>query len=256
MSEMTDRLVMTEEQAEAFRCLVEASNRGDGDAACRLGDKYREGLDGLRASPRQAFRWYSCSALAGDAFGQNNLGACYEHGLGCRQSYAKAVKWYRLAAARQHGTASMNLGYCYLRGKGLPADKEEALRLFRLAVEQGEQKAADELERLGEPVREMPVRKKSAVRLVYETQPGRNVGIVGTAGVTPPKSGEGPDKTAKSGWTSEDFYRVSLRAWEKDDCFDLPEPGSVEAIILEEDLRRFWRHHAAQTPESTADDTP
>lgn len=140
--------LMNAEQAEEFGRLVEAANRGDGGAACRLGDWYREGLHGLRYSPRQAFLWYSRSALAGDAFGQNNLGACYEHGLGCKQSYANAVKWYRLAAARCVGTASMNLGYCYLRGHGVPADKGEALRLFKLAVGQGEPKAQPEVERL------------------------------------------------------------------------------------------------------------
>ena len=128
--------------------LVEAADRGDGGAACRLGDWWREGLRGLRYGPQQAFRWYARSALAGDAFGQNNLGACYEHGLGCPQSYAKAVKWYRIAAAQCQGTASMNLGYCYLRGHGVPPDRGEALRLFRLAVQQGEPKAQPEVERL------------------------------------------------------------------------------------------------------------
>lgn len=78
-----------------------------------------------------------------------SCGVCYEHGLGCVQSYPKAAKWYRLASAQRLGTASMNLGYCYLRGHGLPADKGEALRLFRLAVEQGEERAAHEVERLG-----------------------------------------------------------------------------------------------------------
>lgn len=139
---------MSAGQAEAFERLVEAADRGDGGAACRLGDRYREGIEGFRYSPRETYRWYARSALAGDPNGQNNLGACYEHGLGCGQSYAKAVKWYRLSAAQEMGTASMNLAYCYLRGKGLPADKAEALRLFRLAVEQGEPKARPEVERL------------------------------------------------------------------------------------------------------------
>jgi TPR repeat protein len=152
MIELTGRLTMTVEQIEAFGRLTEAASRGDGDAACRLGDMFREGLGGLRYSPKLAFHWYARSALAGDPSGHNNLGACYEHGFGCEQSYADAVKWYRRAAGQGVGTASMNLGYCYLRGHGVPADKGEALRLFRVAVQQGEAKAADELERLGEEV--------------------------------------------------------------------------------------------------------
>ena len=213
---MSDRkllFMMSAEQAEAFARLVEAADRGDGDAACRLGDMYREGLGGLRASPKQTFRWYSRSALAGDAFGQNNLGACYEHGLGCRQSYPRAVKWYRLAAAQRHGTASMNLGYCYLRGHGVRADKGQALRLFRLAVKQGEDRAQPEVERLEKTVEfgripegfkdrtgdgfglafvggvgpeppEPSTETTLGVRFYDATEPGKHLGLVGVTTIS------------------------------------------------------------------------
>ena len=124
MSERKLLFLMNAEQALAFARLVEAAERGDGAAACELGDRYRVGAGGLRYSPQQTFRWYSRSALAGDANGQCNLGACYEHGLGCAQSYVKAVKWYRLSAAQWLGTASMNLGYCHLRGHGVPVGQD------------------------------------------------------------------------------------------------------------------------------------
>jgi len=150
MSERSLLFLMTAEQAEAFAGLVEAAESGDGGAACRLGDMCREELEGLRYSPKRTFHWYGRSAMAGDANGQNNLGACYEHGLGCVQSYARAVKWYRLSFAQGLGTASMNLGYCYLRGHGVPRDRAEALRLFREAVQRGEERAAQEVERLEE----------------------------------------------------------------------------------------------------------
>lgn len=181
MIELTARVTMTAMQIMEFGRLTEAASQGDGGAACRLGDMYREQKGGLRYSPRCFHHWYSRSALAGDASGQNNLGACYEHGLGCAQSYANAVKWYRLAAAQRHGTASMNLGYCYLYGHGVSADKAEALRLFRLAVEQGEDKAKHEVERLARPA------KKPKVRFVNQTEKGRNFAIIGIGGVTPPK---------------------------------------------------------------------
>ena len=172
---MTRKLLfmMTAEQVLAFARRVEAAERGDGAAACELGDCYRVGAGGLRYSPKQTFRWYSRSALAGDANGQCNLGACYEHGLGCAQSYVKAVKWYRLSAAQRLGTASMNLGYCTLRGHGVPADKTEALRMFRFAVEQGEVKAAAEVERLEGVV------KKNRIRLVDASEAGHTSGSWG-----------------------------------------------------------------------------
>lgn len=191
---MSDRkllFLMTREQALAFAQLMRDAKRGDGSAACRLGDMYREGLGGVRFSPTETHRWYGRSALAGDANGQNNLGACYEHGLGCRQSYARAVKWYRLSAAQNCGTATMNLGYCYLRGHGTAADRAEALRLFRLAVMQGEPKAADELERLGESLAE------PLARVADRTQPGRRFGLVGIAGV-PPSTGKDEPADADS----------------------------------------------------------
>jgi len=148
MSDWTLPSKMTAEQALRHAELVEAAERGDGDAACRLGDLHREGKGGLRYSPRQAFHWYARSAMAGDAWGQNNLGACYEHGLGCVQSYPNAVKWYRRAVAQGNATAHMNLGYCHLRGHGVARDPVEALRLFRLAVKGGEDRAQREIERL------------------------------------------------------------------------------------------------------------
>jgi len=181
MSDRKQRFWKNPDVANVLADLIEAAERGDGAAACRLGDIYREEVVGLDGSSKSAFRYYSRSALAGDAGGQNNLGACYEHGLGCEQSYAKAVKWYRLSAAQNLGTASMNLGYCYLRGHGVPADKAEALRLFQLAVEQGEERARREVERLTAPV------KKSKIRIVDRTVPGRNFGLLGIGGVTPPK---------------------------------------------------------------------
>ncbi len=179
MGERKLLFLMNAEQAQAFANLVEAASGGDGHAACELGDMCREGLGGLRFSSKALHRWYARSAMTGYSNGQNNLGACYEHGMGCAQSYPKAVKWYRLSAAQQLGTASMNLGYCYLRGHGVPADKVEALRLFRLTVAQGEPKAADELERLGEPVENSKVKMHRRIRFVDETESGKHVGFIG-----------------------------------------------------------------------------
>lgn len=179
---MTERkllFLMTAEQALAFARLVEAAESGDGAAACRLGDMWREGCGGLRFSARETFRWYARAALAGDPEGQNNLGACYEHGLGCRQSYKKAVEWYRRSAARGVGTASMNLGYCYLRGHGVGVDRAEALRLFRTAVEQGEPRAAEELERLGEPRAEPEPVTEDDFSFEDVTPSGGGFGLIG-----------------------------------------------------------------------------
>jgi TPR repeat protein len=149
MSERRLLFMMKPEQLEAFLRLQRAAESGDGAAACRLGDMYHEGLGGLRYSPKETYRWYARSALAGDANGQNNLGACYEHGLGCVQSYTKAVKWYRLAAAQGLAYASSNLGYCYWRGHGVRMDLGAALAWFERALEQGDDRAKAMVDKLG-----------------------------------------------------------------------------------------------------------
>ena len=117
--------------------ILEAAKRGNRDAAWQLGDLYREATRGVKYSPRSAFRWYAESALAGSANGQNNIGAAYENGLGCKQSYAKAAKWYRLAAEQGLGVAMSNLAFLYLYGYGMHADKKEALCWFKQGAESG-----------------------------------------------------------------------------------------------------------------------
>lgn len=247
MSDRNRSGAMSPEQAELVTRLNALAERGDGDAACRLGDLYREAAGGVRYSPKQTFRWYARSALAGDAWGQNNLGACHEHGLGCEQSYPNAVKWYRLAAAQGHATAMMNLGYCYLSGHGVSRDTVEALRLFRLAVEGGEERAAQEVERIerqadpraSQSVRaDTPVTRPRALArpvIIRKTgEPGMQIGLVPVGGVRP-LHGVSPEtrphrRTARDRrdgadrglpvteteprverivqWTSEDLYRL------------------------------------------------
>ena len=53
MGERKLLFLMNQEQAQGFGWLVAAANRGDGAAACILGDMYREGLGGLRYSPKE-----------------------------------------------------------------------------------------------------------------------------------------------------------------------------------------------------------
>ena len=117
--------------------LIEAAGKGDRDAAWRLGDLYREASQGVKFSPKAAFRWYAKSALMGSPTGQNNVGAAYENGLGCQQSYTKAAKWYRLAAVQGLNVAMANLAFLYLHGYGTQADKAQALEWFKRGAAAG-----------------------------------------------------------------------------------------------------------------------
>ena len=117
--------------------LFDQARRGDVDAAWKLGDLYREASHGVKFSPKSAFRWYAESALAGSPTGQNNVGAAYENGLGCQQSYARAAKWFRLAASQGLNVAMANLAFLYLNGYGVKADKTEALKWFKRGAASG-----------------------------------------------------------------------------------------------------------------------
>ena len=137
--------------------LLEQARNGNRDAAWQIGDLYREAAHGVKFSPRQAFRWYAESALAGSATGQNNVGAAFENGLGCRQSYAMAHKWYRLAAEQGLNTAMANLAFLYLHGLGTRADKAEALRWFKRGAAAGCRKSKKMVETV---LRQQETRRK------------------------------------------------------------------------------------------------
>jgi TPR repeat protein len=126
----------TVQTVDLARLLEEARN-GDRDAAWQLGDLYREAAHGVKFSPKQAFRWYAESALAGSPTGQNNVGAAYENGLGCKQSFQRARKWYELAANQGLNVAMANLAFLCLNGYGTRPDKAEALKWFKRGAAAG-----------------------------------------------------------------------------------------------------------------------
>lgn len=122
---------------DLLKTLMNDARNGDAEAARKIGDLYREATHGIKYSPRSAYRWYAESALGGSAVGQNNVGAAFENGVGCPQSYAKAAKWYRLSAAQGFGVAMANLGFLYLHGYGVKPDRKEALSWFKRGAAAG-----------------------------------------------------------------------------------------------------------------------
>lgn len=126
-----------EERIEAkITRLMNAAEKGDAEAAGRLGDLYRLG-EGVTQSWREAFRWYKLAATQGDKDAQNNVGSCYLEGLGCRRNLAEAIRWYEQSAAQGNADAQYNLGKRHLHGDGVPIDYQAAARWFAAAAEQG-----------------------------------------------------------------------------------------------------------------------
>ena len=122
---------------DLLKTLMNDARNGDSEAARKIGDMYREGTHGIKYSQRSAYRWYAESALGGSPVGQNNVGAAFENGVGCTQSFAKAAKWYRLSADQGFGVAMANLGFLYLNGYGVKPDRAEALSWFKRGAAAG-----------------------------------------------------------------------------------------------------------------------
>ena len=101
----------------------------------------------------EAVKYFRQAAEKGNASGQNNLGWCYQKGLGVQKNETEAVKWYRKAAEQNNGFALNQLGWCYEYGLGVfLSNKNEALKYYRLAVAAGNEAAKENLARLDERI--------------------------------------------------------------------------------------------------------
>ena len=52
----------------------------------------------------EAVRWYTLSAVQGNATAQNNMGYCCANGLGIETNREDSVSWYQKAAEQGTGT--------------------------------------------------------------------------------------------------------------------------------------------------------
>jgi ADP-ribosylglycohydrolase/TPR repeat protein/fructose-1,6-bisphosphatase/inositol monophosphatase family enzyme len=124
--------------------LEQRAEAGDGVAACKLGDHYKDG-DLISQDLVVAFRWYSRGAELGNREAQNNLGSMFLNGLGCKLDQAQAIHWYRASAEQGLAIAQFNLAKRYLHGDGIDRDYTKALDWFRKAAVQGETWASCEI---------------------------------------------------------------------------------------------------------------
>jgi len=124
--------------------LKQQAEQGEGGAANKLGEAYREG-EGVRKNFKQALHWYQRGAELGDACAQNNLGSMLLNGIGTKKNPAAAMEWYRKSAEQGLAVAQYNLGKRYLCGDGVDQDYAEARNWFEKAAVQGNSWSACEL---------------------------------------------------------------------------------------------------------------
>lgn len=111
--------------------------RGDPEAAFRLGDTYEAGAVVDENLP-EAAKWYEIAAQAGHAGAQSALGAFYEAGAGVAQSSEKAAFWYRKCAEGGNAACQFSLGRLYNLGDAAKQDLIEAYKWYYLAAKGGQ----------------------------------------------------------------------------------------------------------------------
>lgn len=114
---------------------IEAAKKGDAAAQNEIGVCYDKGI-GVAQDKNLAFQWYSKAADQNLPLAQYNMGCCYNYGNGVPVDYEKAVAWYRKAADQNLPLAQYNLGCCYMNGMGVTQNQTLAFYWFKKAAEQ------------------------------------------------------------------------------------------------------------------------
>ncbi len=128
-----------EKYGEAVRCLAQSLRRNSNHAASLfyLGLAYFQGAGMPKKDYVQAAICWRKAAAQGNPEAQNNLGRCYEQGLGLPRDDQEAAFWFGQAAEQGHVTAQLNLGVMYELGRGLAQDFAQAAAWYEKAAEQG-----------------------------------------------------------------------------------------------------------------------
>jgi len=135
-----DALAAGGADAQAVDLLAPLAERGDAQAALRLGMAYERGR-GVAADAAAAARWYRVAADAGEVDALYNLGAIHAGGVGAARDVAEAVRWFRRAADQRDAHAQLNLGLLYLKGDGVAPDPAAARYWLELATGNGSARA-------------------------------------------------------------------------------------------------------------------
>ena len=114
-----------------------------GEAQWELGKNYRDGTGGVAKNEAKAVECFVKGAALGSSDAQNELGVCYEAGIGVAMDKAKAVEWYTKAAEQgNNDDAQWNLGVCYEQARGVAKDEVKAVEWYTKAAEQAAKSVA------------------------------------------------------------------------------------------------------------------
>jgi TPR repeat protein len=124
---------------EAVQRLAQSLRRNSNHAGSLfyVGLAYYQGAGMPAKDYVQAAICWRKAAVQGNPEAQNNLGQCYEQGLGLPRDAEEAAFWFGKAAQQGHVTAQFNLGVMYEFGRGVAQDFAQAAAWYDKAAEQG-----------------------------------------------------------------------------------------------------------------------
>ena len=99
----------------------------------RIGKMYCYGL-GTEKNLRQAFDWFSKSAVKGNKFAQFSLANMYYYGNGVEKDLSEAFRWYSNADKQGQPYAAYAIAQMYSNGVGVAADKDLAHIYYQKAL--------------------------------------------------------------------------------------------------------------------------
>ena len=114
------------------------------EAIYHLGEKYFQGVLGLRKDVRKGVELWTEAAELGSIEALFNLGAAHERGLGVQENKAKAVEFYKKAAIQGHVRSRYNLG-CYEGQKG---NHDRAARHFLISAKMGHKDSVETIKKM------------------------------------------------------------------------------------------------------------
>ncbi|MCX4314360.1 MAG: tetratricopeptide repeat protein, partial [Clostridia bacterium] len=134
MPKQNNGLTPTEFLAKKYFDRAEKLINGDGVPVDfkQAAEAYRQSAEGPCVPPhsQQAVEIFSAAADEGHPGGLNDLGFCYQRGLGVEQDHDKAFELFSRAADMDFAAAQNNVGDCYNFGRGVKADPEKAYMYY------------------------------------------------------------------------------------------------------------------------------
>lgn len=124
--------------AEAMAWWTAAAEKGDVEAARRLGVEYMDGKRGVVERDFGKARHYHLqAAMGGEPRSMLDLGTIHENGYGVPESLEEAARWYLWRAKYGLGTAQYNIALMLETGEGGRQDLVEAYMWQALGAQDG-----------------------------------------------------------------------------------------------------------------------